>query len=405
MNADLSCEWMKLKLRSPLVVASLTPMSNARIKEHVEFFESTISQGAGAVILPSINSERHGSPDKNEEKVEAYIIDAGLSKNDHMAFSVLGPTVPNIVSVEYGLCLASAVIMKSRNTPVIASVSNLGSSEQILAVIQQLDGLGVDGIELNFSCPNVDTREGDVRDSIPDLIARIRAVTKRPLSLKLTPYQDYSAILNNINGNIDGLTLSNAYLGLTPPRIENGRFSPYDTADFWAPGGIYGPFERPLTYYKLFQMQKVAYEMGVDIACAGGIVSGNDAIQAILLGAAAVEISSGIQWHSTAIFRSMNDRIQKYLEANGHERISEIRGSALTRIRGSADEVLPMMRRRKSLVNAEKCLGCKDCACTDRLCFAISKGDDNKVVIDSELCSGCGWCVKVCRFGAIRFVP
>ena len=131
MGVDLSCEWMSLKIKSPLVVASLTPLSNARIKEHIAFFETAVSHGAGAVILPSINPERHGAPEINEERVEAYVIDAGLSNNDHMAFSVLGPTVPNIVSVEYGLSLAGAAKRKFPDIPVIASVVNLGSAEQI----------------------------------------------------------------------------------------------------------------------------------------------------------------------------------------------------------------------------------------------------------------------------------
>ena len=194
MNAELRCEWMSISLRSPLIVAALTPMSNARIEEHIRFFKRAVEHGAGAVILPSINPDQHGSSHTNTEKVEATIINAGLSKNDHMAFSVLGPTVPNIVSVEYGLSLANRAI-KELHVPVIASVSNIGSFEQILRVIQTLDSLGIDGFELNFSCPNAITRHGDEKDSIPILIERIRIMTQKPLSLKLTPYQDYSEVL------------------------------------------------------------------------------------------------------------------------------------------------------------------------------------------------------------------
>ena len=283
MESNLNCEWMSLKLRSPLVVASLTPMSNIRIKEHIAFFNRSIDQGAGAIILPSINPERHGSPDANEEIIEAIIIDAGLSLKDHMGFSVMGPTVPNIVSVEYGLALARAAIEKIRNTPIIASITNLGSIEQICEVVKQLDDIGIDGIEMNFSCPNVDTRKGGVGDTFLDLIKNVRKFTKRPLSLKLSPYHDYTELFNNLSLDVNGLTLSNAFLGLVPPRIHNGRFSPYDTTDVWSPGGLYGPFERPLTYYRLFQMQKIVRRLKIDIACVGGIISGDDAIQAILL--------------------------------------------------------------------------------------------------------------------------
>ena len=401
MALDLNCEWMSLKLSTPLIVASLTPISNARIKEHIQFFEYAVDQGAGAIILPSINPARHGTTEKNDELVEVQIIDAGLFPNDHMAFSVLGPTIPNIVSIEYGLSLASAVKKKLKNTPVIASVVNLGTSDQILDVIKQLADIGIDGFEMNFSCPNVYTSNGDPIDSITSLITCIRTVTNKPISLKLTPYQDYSFVLKNLNGFIDGLTLSNAYIGLIPPGIDNGCSSPFDRTDYWAPGGVYGPFEKPLTFYKLFQMNKVACDLNIDIACVGGIVSGTDAIQAILLGASVVEISSGIQWKSNNVFKAINDSIKDYLAANEYKNIEDIKGIALAKIKDSADDVLSEIRKRKFKVNMEKCMSCKECTCINRLCFAIYKGDDGKAVIDSELCSGCGWCTKVCRFGAI----
>ena len=200
------------------------------------------------------------------------------------------------------------------------------------------------------------------------------------------------------------MTLSNAHIGLGPPKIENDQLSPYDLTDSWSPGGIYGPFERPLTFYRLYQMQKLAVDINVDIACAGGIVSDNDAVQAILLGATVVEISSGIQWRSTTIFKSMNDRIVDYLLKNGHTSLSAIRGFALPKIKESADAVSPFMQFRKVYLNQEECRSCTICTCIDRLCFAISRVNGGSIIIDSSLCNGCGWCVKVCRKEAIHFV-
>ena len=53
-------------------------------------------------------------------------------------------------------------------------------------------------------------------------------------------------------------------------------------------------------------------------------------------------------------------------------------------------------------VDAEKCTGCKRCLSVS--CNALSlevKGDDKFVVIDPNMCAGCGVCAQVCKFDAI----
>ncbi|MBE6903436.1 MAG: indolepyruvate ferredoxin oxidoreductase subunit alpha [Ruminococcaceae bacterium] len=50
-------------------------------------------------------------------------------------------------------------------------------------------------------------------------------------------------------------------------------------------------------------------------------------------------------------------------------------------------------------INAEKCKKCKMCLKIG--CPAI-KNSDNGIVIDSTLCTGCGLCKNVCKFGAIE---
>ena len=35
-------------------------------------------------------------------------------------------------------------------------------------------------------------------------------------------------------------------------------------------------------------------------------------------------------------------------------------------------------------------------------CPALVKGEDGSISIDKSLCSGCGLCKEMCRFGAIK---
>lgn len=405
MPADLSCRWMSLKLRSPLVVASLTPMSKASLKQHVAFFGKAIKKGAGAVVLPSINPERHGSADGNDEWVETCIVATGMGNNDPMAFTVLGPTVPNIISVEYGLNLASATCATFHDTPIIASVVNLGREDQLIDIVASLCNLGIAGIELNCSCPNVETLSGKAKPTISRLVNMIRTVTDKPISLKLTPYQDCSCISKEVGAQIDGVTLSNAHIGLLPPRLDGESYSPFRASDYWAPGGFYGPFARPSSFYRLYQFQDIARRFDLDIACVGGMSSGEDAVRAVLLGASVIEVASGIQWHGTEVFKQIADGVAEYMEASSKQSIAAFKGAALESIRPSADEV-PFVKKHGHLtVNQEKCFGCISCKCVDRLCFAFSKAPGEKARIDETLCSACGWCAHECIGHAVDWLP
>jgi indolepyruvate ferredoxin oxidoreductase alpha subunit len=49
-------------------------------------------------------------------------------------------------------------------------------------------------------------------------------------------------------------------------------------------------------------------------------------------------------------------------------------------------------------VDADKCRSCK--ACMKIGCPAISM-KDGKAVIDNTLCTGCGVCTQLCKFGAL----
>ena len=50
-------------------------------------------------------------------------------------------------------------------------------------------------------------------------------------------------------------------------------------------------------------------------------------------------------------------------------------------------------------VNSEKCVGCMRCI-KEIGCPALFV-NDGQVVIDENLCTGCGLCAKLCKVGAI----
>lgn len=392
---------MSIELNSPYVMASLTLMSYVDLSRHVDYYKRANMFGVGAIVLPSVNPEVCGNSESNSTIVDSLMIDTGLHKNHKMGLAVLGPTVPNIIPLNYGVSLANVLKKEIKGTPIIASIANIGEEDKIITAVDKLSKTGVDGIELNFSCPNV--RVKDERKSVfnNELLKKIREITKLPISFKITPYEDYSLILDSLNGEIDGLTLSNAYVGLVPPEIDGAQYSPFEKREEWAPCGVYGPFERLLTFYRLFKYHDICSKKNLSIACVGGIVSATEAIQAILLGADVVQFSSAIAWHGTRFFQESNMFLADYLENHNFNSVNSIKGSVLPYIKSNTDELKKHSTSQKMKVNEEKCKKCKECMCCDRLCIAISQKPNGIVQINSELCSGCKWCYYLCTNGAI----
>jgi dihydroorotate dehydrogenase (NAD+) catalytic subunit len=158
-------------------------------------------------------------------------------------------------------------------------------------VVAGLDGAdGFVGFELNLSCPN--TSAGGIEfgadpASVARIVAACRAVTRRPLVVKISPaLPDIVAIaLAARDAGADGVSLINTlpgYLfapGTTQPRLGNGN------------GGVSGPALLPVG---TLATRKVAERTGGEfpIIGVGGITTAADVRQYLSAGAHLVAIGT-----------------------------------------------------------------------------------------------------------------
>lgn len=397
-----ACRWMGLDLPSPFILASLTLFSHVEVKRHADYFAKCVQAGAGAVILPSTNPARQDvSGEQNHVKVRTAVVDSGLG--GPMGFALLGPTVPNIIPVSYAVALAELLAQKHLGVPIIGSIVNLGSLEEFATALSQLVQSPVDGIELNFSCPNILRIEHNAQPSYEMLIQKAREICgPLPISLKLPPTVSIESIDRRVLATIQSLTLNNAHIGLLPPNIDTPEVSPFSGCGFWAPTGIYGPQERMLTYYALYRAHQLAIELNLDISCVGGIVNAEQAVQALLLGAATVQLSSAVVWKGIDSFRRFKSDLEQYLRSKNIDQIVELKGRSLPYILNDADQAKKDFGPAEKRYVTDCCCICEECVCTDRLCIAISRSSSSqRPQIDEALCSGCGWCENVCPHHAI----
>ena len=178
---------------------------------------------------------------------------------------------------------------KLAQLPVPLVVSVMGFSRDELAMLVKTVGARseVAMIELNVSCPNVET--GLIMGADPSETAaavdRLRPLTDKPLIVKLTPNAtDPAAVARAAEGaGADALSLINTLKGMA---VDPRTRTPWLGA---GTGGVSGPAVRPIA---LAQVAQVAAAVSIPIVGMGGIATGRDARDFLDAGATAIAVGT-----------------------------------------------------------------------------------------------------------------
>ncbi len=172
--------------------------------------------------------------------------------------------------------------------PVIANVSGF-SIEEYVKTCTLLDAQEQVGIlEVNVSCPNVHgggMAFGTSADSAAAVTKAVKAVTKKPVFVKLSPnVTDIVSIAKACeDAGADGLSLINTLLGM---RIDLKTRKPILANTM---GGVSGPAVFPVALRMVYQVHKA---VKIPLMGMGGVSSAKDVIEMMLAGATAVQVGA-----------------------------------------------------------------------------------------------------------------
>lgn len=145
----------------------------------------------------------------------------------------------------------------------------------------------VPAYELNVSCPNVATGLAIGADAAAtaDLVARVKAATRRFVIVKLTPNVTsvVEVALAAEAAGADGLSLVNTFKALV---LDAETLQPFLGG---VTGGLCGPAIKPIA---LRMVAEVAGAVGIPVVGMGGIVSGRDVLEFVACGALAVQVGA-----------------------------------------------------------------------------------------------------------------
>lgn len=160
--------------------------------------------------------------------------------------------------------------------------------DEYCALAQQLDDVaGVDGVEINLSCPNVKAggiEFGRTPEGCFKVTEGVRRVTKKFVCVKLSPASSIVDVARaSADAGADALCVGNTMPSMAiDVDARRSRLSA-------GVGGLSGPALRPIMVRATYQIAK---HVKLPIIGIGGIMVGDDAVEFMLAGAAAVQVGT-----------------------------------------------------------------------------------------------------------------
>lgn len=301
---DLSVDLGFLKLRNPVLAASGTFGYGLEFKPFIN-----LNKLGGIVVKGLYLGPRPGNPPPRLTESASGLINAiGLQGIGVRAFC--DKVLPRLARVK---------------VPIIVNVCG-ETDEEYLAVIEYLNGVaGIAAYELNISCPNV-RAEGRCPALSPDstysLVKRAKAAARRPLITKLSPNVTdiVSVALAAEEGGTDAISLINTLLAMAVdvetrrPRLANVL------------GGLSGPAVKPVALRMVYQ---VAGRVRIPVIGMGGIMTGRDALEFLVVGARAVQVGTANFIDPGASVRIVRE-IEAFCRERKVKRVEEIIGTLKT---------------------------------------------------------------------------
>jgi dihydroorotate dehydrogenase (NAD+) catalytic subunit len=305
---DLTTNLCGVRLRNPTILASgILGLSHAVMAR-------VARSGAGAVTTKSCSLRpRPGYPNPT-------ILDWGPGLINAVGLS--NPGVEVMVEEIHAAKEALAPL----GTPLIVSIFadtiyDFGTVARFISKAQP------DLIEVNISCPNIDDRYQQMFAADSHVSAqvtrRVKQNTDIPVLVKLSPNVTSVAKVAEAvaEAGADGITAINSLGPGLILDVESRRPVLAHGA-----GGVSGPVIRPIA---VRCVRDICRAVDVPVVATGGVTTGRDVVEMLLVGATAVGIGSAVHYRGMEVFRKVCEEVGDYMERHGYGELGALRGKGV----------------------------------------------------------------------------
>ena len=266
-NPDLSVRIGSLTLKNPVLVASGTASYGEELSRVAPLTQ------LGGFITKSITLK----PRKGNEPYRVVETSSGM-------LNAIG--LQNVGLEEF--LLKKLPFLRKQNIPIIVNIA-AKRVEDYAALASRLSAeKGISGIELNVSCPNV--KEGGLEFGtnpacVTEIVRLVRKETRLPLITKLSPNVTDIVLMAKaaMEAGSDAVSLVNTFLAMA---VDIHRKRPVLSI---GTGGLSGPAIKPIALRMVWQVYQA---LKCPILGIGGIMTTEDALSFMMVGASAIQVGT-----------------------------------------------------------------------------------------------------------------
>ncbi len=325
-----------LTFKNPFVIGSGPPGTNANV------IRKAFDEGWGGVVAKTI------SMDASKVTNVAPRYARMRAQNSKEVFGWQNIELISDRPFETWLEEFDSVKQSHPDGMLIASVMEEYDKERWIEMIQRCQEVGVDAFELNFSCPHglPERKMGAAMGENPDIVGEVTGWVMEaatiPVWAKMTPNITHIADPGKraLVAGADGLAAINTILSVMGVDLETLRPQP-TVEGYSVPGGYSCKAVRPIALRMVMELARMMEDGFKDrtISGIGGIETGEDAAQFILLGAHTVQVCTGVMIHGYGMVKEMCADLLSFMEKHDFETVDDFRGASIPYFSTHADLV------------------------------------------------------------------
>ncbi len=332
--ADLSLTVNGLKLPNPFVIGSGPPGTNANV------IAKAFDEGWGAVIAKTISLDAskviNVAPRYARLRVGKEIV--GWQNIELISDRPFDVWIDEFKQVKN----------KYPGRILIASIMEEYDKARWVEIVERCQNAGVDAFELNFSCPHglperkMGAAMGQDCDILEEVCGWVNAAARVPVWAKMTPNITHieEPARAALRAGCEGISAINTILCVMGVDLKTLRPEP-TVAGYTTPGGYSCRAVRPIALRMVMEcarMMKTEFPAAT-ISGIGGIETGEDAAQFLLLGAHTVQVCTGVMIHGYSLCKTLCEGLSAFMDAHRFKSIDEFRGRSLQYFTTHADLV------------------------------------------------------------------
>lgn len=333
--ADLRVTVNGLKLPNPFVIGSGPPGTNANV------IEKAFDEGWGAVIAKTISLDASKVINVAPRYARMRVGGSPGGSSAVNAQTIVGwENIELISDRPFDVWVEEFKRVKDKypDRILIASIMEEYNKDAWTELVERCQDTGVDAFELNFSCPHglperkMGAAMGQDCDILEEVCGWVNKAARVPVWAKMTPN------ITNIEdpcraalrAGCEGVSAINTILSIMGVDLNTLRPEP-TVEGYTTPGGYSCKAVRPIALRMVMQCARVIRDEfpGRSLSGIGGVETGDDAAQFILLGADTVQVCTGVMIHGYALAKKLCDGLGAFMDRHTFSTIDQFRGHSL----------------------------------------------------------------------------